>query len=103
MVEKKSGRIRTHCEQLATRAARRAAAAMTAEGDSDLQVDGEALHRETRLKTEGVKLLGHRQQALKHTKTGPDEASSTKTSNDSRELELMLCVPDEEPPKVSLL
>lgn len=64
MVEKKSGRIRTHCEQLATRAATRAAAAMTAEGDSDLQVDGEALHRETRLKTEGVELLGHREQAL---------------------------------------
>lgn len=77
MAEKKSGRIGTHCEQLATRAA--AAVATRAEGDSDLQVDGEALHRETRLKTEGVKLLGHGEQALKHTKTRPDGASTTKS------------------------
>lgn len=69
MVENKSGRIRTHCEQLATRAATATAAATTAEGDADLQIDGEALHRETSLKTEGVKLLGHREQALKHTET----------------------------------
>lgn len=71
---------------------------MTAEGDSDLQVDGEALHRERRLKTEGVKLLGHREQALKHTKTRPDEAqkhfsiSLTNRQFDNREFELMLCV-----------
>lgn len=54
---------------------------MTAEGDSDLQVDGEALHRETSLKTEGVKLLGHREQALEHRKTRPDQASHTKTAS----------------------
>lgn len=39
------------------------------EADSDLQVDGEALHRETGLKTEGVELLCHWEQALKHTHT----------------------------------
>lgn len=34
--------------------------------DSDLQVDGEALHGEARLEAEGVKLLRHRQHTLQN-------------------------------------